>query len=140
MTASRDFEPHGFDLKAYCDRLPDPALPATLHEATLRAFRRRRARRTVLLATAAGVAFVVIGMAGLRLAAPDTPAPHTPATASTTGASAMPAASQADTLRDIDRSLQAAYDAGASDAEVAALWAHRHALASRGADSEPLSL
>lgn len=139
MSATHDFE-HDFDLKAYCDRLPDPALPAALHDATLHAFRRRRARRTALLATAAGVTFVAIGMAGLRVLTPGAPAPQPSPTASVAVVAAIPSASRADALRDIDRSLQAAYDAGASDAELAPLWAQRHALARRGADSVPLSL
>jgi hypothetical protein len=140
MTAPRDFEAHDFDLKTYCDRLPDPAPPAALHDATLRAFRRRRTRRTALLATAAGVAFGAIGMAGQRLLAPGAPAPHMPPPASVAASTVPPAGARTDALRDIDRSLQAAYDAGASDAEVAVLWAQRRALAGRDADSVPLSL
>ena len=132
--------PHDFDLKTYCDRLPDPAPPAALHDATLRAFRRRRARRAALLATAAGVACVAIGMAGLQVLSPGALAPPTSPTASVAAAATIPSASRADALRDIDRSLQAAYDAGASDAEVEALWAQRTALSGRHPAAVPLSL
>jgi hypothetical protein len=132
--------PHDFDLKTYCDRLPDPAPPAALHDTTLRAFRRRRTRRAALLATAAGVACVAIGMAGLQVWAPGTLAPPTSPTTSVAAAAAIPSASRADALRDIDRSLQAAYDAGASDAEVEALWAQRTALSGRHPAAVPLSL
>lgn len=140
MSASHDLQSPGFDPKAYCARLPVPELPPALLDTTLRAYRRRRARRTALLATAAGIAFVAIGVAALRPLVPGEPSPHPPTALTAADAAAIPATSRADALRDIDRSLQAAYDAGASDADVAALWAQRHALAGHGQDSVPLSL
>jgi len=139
MTVPHDSQWHDFDAVAYCARLPAPEPPPALLDATLRAYRRRRTRRGALLATAAGVAIVAVG-AALQLLVPVGSSPQAPPTAAVAGAASTPAASRADALRDIDRSLQAAYDAGASDAEVEALWAQRTALSGRHPAAVPLSL
>lgn len=155
MSAARDLPAHDFDPRTYCARLPAPELPPALLDATLHAYRRRRARRTALLATAAGVAMVA-GGAVLHLLAPGGSPPQAPPTATVVDVApiqapmptpvptpvppSIPAAPRADALRDLDRRLQAAYDAGASDTEVAALWAQRAALAGRDPATVPLLL
>lgn len=147
MSAARDLPAHDFDPRTYCARLPAPELPPALLDATLHAYRRRRARRTALLATAAGVAMLA-GGAVLHLLAPGGSPSRAPPTATVADVAptptpvppSIPAAPGADALRDLDRRLQAAYDAGASDTEVEALWAQRAALAGRDPATVPLLL
>lgn len=133
MNRARDF-----DLDAYCAGLPEPTLPEALQGEVVLAYRRRRARRRAIVASVAVAAFAVVGLGSLRLLPPGK-APS-PATSAASMAAAVPRPAQATALRDIDRRLQAAYDAGASDTEVEALWAQRAVLAARGPAAVPLAL
>lgn len=105
--------------------LPDPAAPAGLRERVLAAHGRRR----LAIHGATGVAAAVVAVALILPALPSIdPAPS--------GAqhAAAPAPSRSNEvaarLRAIDRALQAAYERGASDDEIAPLWRVRESLMS----------
>jgi len=111
-------------LRHALEELHDPPAPEALWP-RLRARRRRqlRSRRAITALASTGLAaalFVVLVRPGT-----------VPAPAIVTRAPSMHASSADDMdarVRAIDRALQAAYDRGASDTEIAPMWEARHAL------------
>lgn len=110
-----------FDLQRYADSLPQPHAREALFDAIVLAHARRRGRRSAI-AGALGI-LAVVALAGTWLPR-DAHAPS----------AAGGGATRATELRAIDRALQAAYERGAADAEIAPLWSRRDAL-HRGADA-----
>lgn len=114
------------NLRQHLHALPEPDLPDALWQRVDGARRlRSRRRRLGLGATAMALAAVL----ALPLLAPlfdGSPAPPGPAIVS------QPAPRSAEEvlteLRAIDHALQAAYDRGASDAEIAPMWVARNEL------------
>jgi hypothetical protein len=107
-------------LRRHLRSMPEPPLPDTL-QSRLHASHTRRGR---LLRTGTGAAVVAL------LAVMLLPFPHTtqPPAASTAASQDAAADARRARLEVIDRALQAAYQRGASDDEVAPLWKARQAL------------
>ena len=122
-------KPHDFDLHEYCATLPDPEPPPALFHDIVRSRNRQRARRHSLFLSMAMLA----GFSALLLMRPS------PSVRDRTVVATAEQRVEVE-LRAVDRELQAAYDRGASDREVARLWAHRSALENRDGGSVPLML
>lgn len=118
---------------AYLAGLPEPELPAALWP-RLAATRQRRAarRRHARYGLAAAAALALAVLAPWRVAPPPlVPSALPPEAVATI---AMPSLDDADAiaeLRALDRALQSAYEQGASEQEVAALWKARERAAAR---------
>jgi hypothetical protein len=97
--------------------LPDPEPAAPLFERIMHSRARRRRQRRLALTAALGVLGVLGASMAPLLHAPDAPPIET------THAEARPGTDVALLL--LDRQLQAAYDRGADDSEIAALWEAR---------------
>ncbi|QDH69351.1 hypothetical protein [Marilutibacter alkalisoli] len=110
------------DLRRQLRALPDPDPPAALRERVLTSHRhRQRAIRSV-----AGVSAIALLLA---IVLPDLPGPQDASPPQPgLAATALPAHDAIARLRAIDRALQAAYERGASDDEVAPLWKARETL------------
>lgn len=119
----------GFDLRRYCAALPDPEPSPELYGGIVRARSRARARRNNLVASVA----LLVGVSTLLSLS----RPPTARNGDVVAREAQPLELE---LRAIDRELQAAYDRGAGDGELARLWAQRSSLANRDAGSRPMSL
>lgn len=113
-----------FDLRLYAHSLPQPEPSAALFERVVHANGRRRKRRKAMLAVFSMLAIVAV--AGIWTPHRTAPNPGV--------AQHVVSAADAREVRKMDRTLQAAYERGADDAELAALWARRDAL-HRGADA-----
>ncbi|MBB5015509.1 hypothetical protein [Rehaibacterium terrae] len=118
---------------AYLAGLPEPEPPATLWLRLAAARQRRHTRRRAArfgLAAVAALALAVL--APWRVAPPPLAPSALPPEAVATFA--MPSLDDADAiaeLRALDRALQSAYEQGASEQEVAALWRARERAAAR---------
>ncbi|MCF7222459.1 hypothetical protein [Marilutibacter chinensis] len=124
-------------LRRHLRALPDPGLPDRLRDRVIASHGRRR--RVIHGAT--GVAAAVVAVALLRPALPlqDT-APETATVQAPVAPPALHVDEAVARLRAIDRALQAAYERGASDDEVAPLWRAREMLlpsSGRRPDSNP---
>jgi hypothetical protein len=107
------------------DALPEAPLPDALWQRVDRRRRQKFIRRK--LGVSAGV-FALAGVLALKLLLPAAePGPTEKPQVAATGSLPATGDAQAD-IRAIDHALQAAYDRGASDAEVAPIWAARAAL------------
>jgi hypothetical protein len=117
-----------FDLQGYARSLPQPFPSDALLDRIVHAHARRRARRGAV----AGVLGVLalVALAGAWMPRSDAPP--------SAGAGQIASARQATELRATDRALQAAYERGANDAELAPLWSRRLAL--QGGRDAPLPL
>ncbi|HEX7803383.1 MAG TPA: hypothetical protein VF471_11580 [Pseudoxanthomonas sp.] len=105
--------------------LPEAPLPDALWQRVDRRRRQKFARRK--LGVGAGV-FALAGVLAFELLLP-TAGPDSAEKQQVAAIEPMPAQSGAEAdIRAIDHALQAAYDRGASDAEVAPIWAARAAL------------
>lgn len=119
-------------IRRHLEALPEPALPEALQQRLQRSLHRRR--RRVRMAVAGGIA-AVAAVAIFPLLPPwqDHAAPasmaHVPAV--------EPGKDRMGQLHALDRALQAAYDRGASDDEIAPLWEARRALTARAAAPAP---
>lgn len=127
-------------LRGYLDALPAPAAPAALAPRILSLQRRHRRRRRLGLTT---VALAVVAAALLPLLQP-TPSGTDAAALATGGDTTAPvsvggAAAPHPAHREVralDRALQAAYERGADDIELAGLWRERErALETAGDDT-----
>lgn len=108
-------------LDDYLHRLPTATPPAGLGARIVdRHLRRRRLRRLLAPAVAAGL---LLGVLALRPGAPDPATEHIVATAASRAALID--------LRSADRRLQSAYLYGADEAQKAALWQARAAALAR---------
>lgn len=118
-----------FDLRHYCAMLPEPEPPPALFHDIVRTRSRQRARRDAMFLSA----ILLAGVSVLLLV--QRPQPVRDRTVVATAEQRIELE-----LRAVDRELQAAYDRGASERELARLWAHRSALENRGGDSLPMLL
>lgn len=112
------------DIHHALQALHEPLPPASLWT-QVRAARQRQLRRRRSLAASVSTGLVLaLCVVMLRPWTPPQPSPQT-----ATQAVTDPAGRHVDErVRALDRALQAAYDRGASDAEVAPMWEARHAL------------
>lgn len=122
-------KPVEFDLRHYCATLPEPEPPPALFHDLVRSRSQRRARRNAVFLSAV----LLAGASVLLLMQPRQSVQDR-----TVVATAAPRVELE--LRAVDRELQAAYDRGASDRELARLWARRSALENRDGGSVPLML
>lgn len=118
-----------FDPREYCATLPEPEPPPTLFHDIARARSRQRARRHAVLLSAV----LLAGVSAMLLMRPSQSVRDRTVVAATEQRVELE-------LRAVDRELQAAYDRGASDRELARLWAHRSALENRDGGSLPMML
>lgn len=125
--AMNDRDPH--DLRRHLRALPDPAVPSGLRDRVLATHGRRR--RLVQGTTGLAMAAVAAVLLQPALPPPDTtPERITASAQESTSAPVQTAADTGARLRAIDRALQAAYERGASDDEIAPLWRVRESLSS----------
>ena len=118
-----------FDPRHYCATLPEPEPPPALFHDIVRARGRQRARREAMLLSV----ILLAGVSALFLVQRSQPARDRTVVATAEQRVELE-------LRALDRELQAAYDRGASDRELARLWAHRSALENRDGGSLPMLL
>ncbi len=115
------------DLERAPSLTPPDTLWPRLREGQRKAVRRRR---VIAGATASACALLLVALAPWPSLLSPTPLPP-----------AVNVASGGDDAREqiatLDRALQAAYDRGASDTEIAPLWEVRNALANRAAPTPP---
>ena len=104
------------DLHEYLRTLPDAKAPGGLWPRLLERRRQQRRRRRTALAAASGTLALVLAVALW------TPTVQEPARAVADDIELR------EQLHALDRALQAAYDRGASDAEVEPMWEARDAL------------
>ena len=116
------------DLRQALDALPDPPPPEALWE-RLRTRRRSQVRRR-RAATGLASGALVVALA-VALLPPSAPPSSAPVAQGPVPAAKAPEAVD-DRLRALDRALQAGYDRGATDAELAPMWEARHALLAHG--------
>lgn len=112
-------------LRRHLRALPDPAAPAGLRERVLAAHGHRRLAihgATGIAAAVVSVALILPVLPSVEQAPPSARRAAPPAAAHGHAATAR--------LRAIDRALQAAYERGASDDEIAPLWRVRESLVS----------
>ncbi len=107
-----------FDLRRYADTLPQPRPGDALFNGIMRAHGRRRAQHRALVGALGVLAVVALAGTWIQRDAQKAPAQTQP----------LASAPEANALRAADRALQAAYERGADDAEIAALWSRRDAL------------
>lgn len=113
-------------LHQHLQALAQPPPPEALWPRLLQRRRAQVRRRRVLAGAASTGLALLLGV----MAWPDpAPAPHATLKASATITHAP--ADIDDSVRALDRALQAAYDRGASDAEIAPMWEARDALVAR---------
>lgn len=119
---------------AYLAGLPEPELPAALWPRLAATRQRRAARRRHARYGLAAAALLALAVLPLWRAVPPPLAPPPALPAEAIATLAMPSLDDADAiaeLRALDRALQSAYEQGASEQEVAALWKARERAAAR---------
>lgn len=119
-------------VRRHLETLPEPALPDALQQRLQQSLHRRRRRlRLAIAGGAAAVVAVAIFPLLPPWQEPPTPAPmtHVPPV--------EPGNTRMSQLHALDRALQAAYDRGASDDEIAPLWEARRALTASAAAPAP---
>ncbi|RYG13325.1 MAG: hypothetical protein EON92_05850 [Burkholderiales bacterium] len=111
-------------VRDHLQALPEVELPNALWQ-RVSAGRRHKIQRRRLFVGAASLALAMIAVTGILAPLQEVGRPEA-------ASIALPSAHLVDEkraeLRAIDQALQAAYDRGASDAEIAPMWAARHAL------------
>lgn len=111
-------------LRERLQALPEIELPKALWHRVRTGGRRKMHRRKLALG-AASLGLVVVMATAMLGRIPRDPDPRPAPVAMAPGTATQDKASE---LRAIDQALQAAYDRGASDAEIAPMWVMRDAL------------
>jgi hypothetical protein len=123
------------NMRRHLHALPEPGLPDALWQRVDGARRLHARRRRLGLGATAVALAAVLALPVLAPLFDGSPAPHGPALVSQ---HAPRSAEEVLTeLRAIDHALQAAYDRGASDAEIAPMWVARNELLAGSRPSRP---